>query len=304
MKYELQVIPPSTVSENPSDYNTSFHSASELPVRDDEKQSHLKVNIAMTNFGHHRHLVLSSRQINPNDVYTGTLTPKMIKDIQGMSNFATLTGRIPKEDLDDLLRLFAQHAIFPPTIPTKGWFVRLDEVSPKDSLVSSGPIRTPTELVYVLATSRRVLAAFTRTPLGANLYFIPWDPTINSKREFRVFCPPTPDITGLKFTCITQYAWHSPFPFLASETPEWVAQKVLEGSRQVLEDIKWSSGYNIELQNQGFSFDVRLRDSGVMELIDLNTFGALTGCGSGLFHWIRDFNQLYFGPHSVIRMSY
>jgi hypothetical protein len=228
----------------------------------------------------------------------------MIKGIQGMGNSAILTGRIPKDDLDDLLDLFAQHATFPHTIPTNGWFVRLDEVSPKDSLVSSGPIRTPTDLIYVLATSRRVLTAFTRTPLGANLYYMPWDSTMDTKREFRVFCPPTPDITGVKFTCITQYVWQSAFPFLEGETHEWVAQKVLIGSQQVLESIKWSSGYNIEIQNQGFTFDVRLRNSGVVELIELNTFGALTRCGSGLFHWIRDFNQLYFGPHIIIRMSY
>jgi hypothetical protein len=81
-----------------------------------------------------------------------------------------------------------------------------------------------------------------------------------------------------------------------------VCEHVLKGSQRILEAIKISSRYNLTMEYQGFTFEIRLTRSGDVELIELNAFGALTGRGSCLFHWIRDFNQLYFGNEIIIRM--
>lgn len=136
---------------------------------------------------------------------------------------------------------------------------------------------------------------------GAKIYFLPWDNTMTSKREFRVFCPPSTNTP--KITAISQYAWHSPFLFSEGETTESVCSTVVAGSERVLDEIRNSKGFNSALQRQGFTFDIRLRDEGNMELIELNAFGALTGCGSCLFHWIRDFQRFYHGTNIAIGLS-
>ena len=49
-----------------------------------------------------------------------------------------------------------------------------------------------------------------------------------------------------------------------------------------------------KLKNQGFVFDMT-EDSGTqnVQLIELNDFGAMSGCGACLFHWIRDARVMY-----------
>jgi hypothetical protein len=59
------------------------------------------------------------------------------------------------------------------------------------------------------------------------------------------------------------------------------------------EEIKGSPGYNIQLQRQGFTFDVRLMALGAVGLIELDTLAA-----------VRDFHQLNFGADIVMRLSF
>jgi len=48
------------------------------------------------------------------------------------------------------------------------------------------------------------------------------------------------------------------------------------------------------LLEQGFTFDVMYaEDTGECKLIELNSFGARSGCGSCLFHWLSDEVVLY-----------
>jgi len=48
------------------------------------------------------------------------------------------------------------------------------------------------------------------------------------------------------------------------------------------------------LLEQGFSFDVMWKeDEQRCALIELNGFGAKSGCDSCLFHWIKDMDILY-----------
>ena len=48
------------------------------------------------------------------------------------------------------------------------------------------------------------------------------------------------------------------------------------------------------LKSRGFVFDV-IEDPNTqdVQLIELNDFGAMTGCGACLFHWVRDAKLLY-----------
>ena len=280
-----------------TDFNSAFHHLKELPLLEDENSAH-NHDLSLTFFGRHKNLVLASRGISSSEVFIVRLSSTIIAKIREISTLAILSGRIPTDDLEDLVTLLSGQ--FPPTVPRYGWFVRLDAVSTKDSIRSEQSIKTTIDIIYALATSRRALAALDDVE-SANLYLLPWDPTMTSKREFRVFCPPCNEI---KITAISQYAWHSPFTFLEGETPELICEKVLEGSQRILEEIKSSDGYNLMMTRQGFTFDVRLTDSSEVELVELNTFGALTGCGSCLFHWIRDFHELYFGTEILIQMSY
>jgi hypothetical protein len=151
--------------------------------------------------------------------------------------------------------------------------VRFDSVSPKDSTISDWGIRTPTDLIIALATSLRASKAILKlleTSEDANLYFLAWDPTMSSTREFRVFCPPTGDPEEVKITGISQYAWHSAFIFMEGENQESVFQAVVKGSRRILKEIEASGGYCLSLKRQGFTFDVRIPESGEVELIELN----------------------------------
>mgnify|MGYP004501280199 CR=1 FL=1 len=43
----------------------------------------------------------------------------------------------------------------------------------------------------------------------------------------------------------------------------------------------------------GFSFDVALRHNGMVQLVEVNPFGALSGCGACLFSWVEDGRVLY-----------
>lgn len=46
------------------------------------------------------------------------------------------------------------------------------------------------------------------------------------------------------------------------------------------------------LLEQGFSFDIALQENGSVQLIDMNLFGAMSGCGACLFNWVLDARML------------
>jgi hypothetical protein len=298
MAFKLEVIPPETV--NDQDFNTGLHRPEELPIPQDEVEQHRHHDLSLTYFGRHYDLIRTSRGLSDEEVYVALLSPAAIAAILGVSNIAVITGRIPEDDLEDILDIMERQKTFPSTHNPEGWFARLDLVSLKDA--TNQPLKTPRDLAYALAMSTRAHPSLKHEEQnGAKIYFLPWDSTMTSKREFRVFCPPSTNTP--KITAISQYTWHSPFLFSEGETAESICSHVVPESQRVLDEIHDSKGFNEALQRQGFTFDIRLRDDGRMELIELNAFGALTGCGSCLFHWIRDFQQLYYGTSIAVRLS-
>ncbi|KAF2256699.1 hypothetical protein BU26DRAFT_414240, partial [Trematosphaeria pertusa] len=130
------------------------------------------------------------------------------------------------------------------------WFVRLDQMSPKDSpLGGKLPCTTLEEVVMRLGSSMRVYGCLLREredalregremriPIVCNR----WDEGMDAAREFRVFVPPP-------------------------------------GARM----------------SYGFSFDVIVKEGGVVQVVEINPFGALSGCGACLFNWARDGRVLY-----------
>lgn len=58
-----------------------------------------------------------------------------------------------------------------------------------------------------------------------------------------------------------------------------------------------------DLKTWGFSFDIVVKGicpaGGNVEVVEINPFGARSGCGSCLFHWERDGSVLYGGKEGV-----
>lgn len=122
---------------------------------------------------------------------------------------------------------------------------------------------------------------------------------MDTEKEFRVFCaPPDGRITG-----VSQYKWHAASVFTLTRTAEEVdalMRLIMDQIRgihhQILGEAKKGEGGEMDklLLKQGFSFDVMFEEeAGRCMLIELNSFGARSGCGSCLFHWLRDEAVLY-----------
>ena len=184
------------------------------------------------------------------------------------------------------------------------FFVRLDGCSPKDGQGPSRP-RTLKHVITKLVTSVRAWRALEETLQGRNeqkarLYLLPFRPHMNPDREYRVFCPPK---TGVhRIAAISQYRWGQPWKGgNVGEQSEQTSQRVLEGTKQLHRNIVRHSetlredGKAWVMENfvkDGFTFDVF--DTGEeIQLVEVNPFGAMSGCGSCLFHWIRDGEVLY-----------
>ena len=58
------------------------------------------------------------------------------------------------------------------------------------------------------------------------------------------------------------------------------------------------------LRTEGFVFDIFEAANGDTQLLEINPFGAISGCGSCLFHWIEDAPLLYGAQENVeIRLT-
>jgi hypothetical protein len=124
------------------------------------------------------------------------------------------------------------------------------------------------------------------------------------KYEYRVFVPPPPiteEEKELKIAAISQYAWHTSFYTSSPAEIKSITSKVYQGISslftEIIDIIKCSTDDEQGLKRlleTGFAFDVVSdRDGGHVRFIEVNSFGAMTGCGSCLFHWVRDGKIVY-----------
>jgi hypothetical protein len=108
-----------------------------------------------------------------------------------------------------------------------------------------------------------------------------------------------PQINDFKVSGISQYRWHSTLQSPPGSTVDWVMDCVSAEAQRMLADIVPYIGSEVKtdlkvlLLRHGFSFDIALQDNGSIQLIEVNPFGAMSGCGACLFHWVADGRMLY-----------
>ncbi|KAK4553683.1 hypothetical protein LTR86_009181 [Recurvomyces mirabilis] len=208
------------------------------------------------------------------------------------------------------------------------YFVRLDACSLKDAeILPSGKdtdadrpmgnvaLTSASELWQRILTSVRGCRGIKEARNSEEdvyIYLLPWREDVVRGIEFRVFCPPHEG----RIAAISQYVWHKPLHAFTSHSSglETWCDQVLKGIEDVHERISNSEACTSAMRDVGYSFDVLVfggeaaknasyqspgdkhplvHRSMDVQLIELNSFGATTGCGSCLFHWIRDAEVLY-----------
>lgn len=228
------------------------------------------------------------------------------------------SGKIRQAVLDDVVEVWescrAGEAVKHLFKDGREWFIRLDQVSPKDSPLINGPVQSIKEVIVKLASSMRAYGALKREKEDADrqgrsvaikAVLNPWNKNMDPKLEFRCFVPPPAardsKMTAhkLKFSAISQYRWWAPFEALEGQDAQGFARIIHEGAERVLKMIVKHAEDELErgilemLIQYGFTFDVSLQKKNDVQLIELNPFGALSGCGGCLFNWIRDARALY-----------
>jgi hypothetical protein len=106
-----------------------------------------------------------------------------------------------------------------------------------------------------------------------------------------------------RITAISQYRWHAPYHRPSLTSAQVDAAKALTAAQSIhaqiishaasLESLPDSTGVLQKLLSEGFVFDIFEAPNGEMQLLEINPFGAMSGCGSCLFHWIEDARVMY-----------
>lgn len=275
-------------------------------------------------------LISSSQRFNQEtDIHRILLPNIFCTQVLRASAVALIMGRLATSDEEDLSESFPQtttdgtmlDSLFSQN-QTKKFFVRMDPCSLKDAVIGQGPVKNVKDLWTRLATSARGTTgiASLRSIESTSqhhvaeeqpvyMYLLPWRETMNTSLEYRVFC--APGGSG-KISAISQYSWHKPWyhAFESDEKQIQVVQKVWRGVQDIHAEIMAHGAMSESLKERGFSFDVldpsattttTEEAGGKMELIELNHSGAMSGCGSALFHWLDDARLLYGlkTPHEV-----
>lgn len=313
MKLALKIIPFDDIEKSfatanctgkkQTDYNTHCHGNDEisavLPEFEHSKPDMAQPWILLEPW---LDLIISSQGLTDREVHRVKLPPMFLNRVVPACNVALITGHLADSDLEDLEDSF-------PSITTRGiplekllrenrFFVRLDTCSLKDALIGQGAIKNTQDLWTRLATSLRGTAGIQALrqddkDIPIYLYLFPWNASMDNKFEYRVFCAPC----GGEISAISQYQWHSLWHHGTEEAleQERVTRRVLEGAEAIHAQIMAHSNMTESMRKRGFSFDVLEKDGegGDVQLIELNHFGAMSGCGSCLFQWIRDARVLY-----------
>jgi hypothetical protein len=194
------------------------------------------------------------------------------------------------------------------------WFIRLDQMSPKDSpFGGKAATRSFDDVVRKICSSMRAWNALQNEVLHANaqerelridLILKPWDAFMDPGTEFRCFVPPpaargaAPLVANLRLSAVSQYVWHRAFTHPFQLPVLTTAHAVVSGAICLLQEIQsfispMRPDVETTLLNHGFTFDLALQPDATVHLVEINPFGALSACGACLFHWVRDARLLY-----------
>lgn len=288
----------------PRYFNTAFHTEEEAPGFERPSE-------APYSFKRWLPVILQSRKLTSSAVQVVRLTVSQTRLL-----IQACDASIPKGSINLLLAEDVEDVIEPAfsglAFPAEGLFMRLDACSPKDG-VQQVPgqveIHSVKEAVLRLVTSLRCRNALVKIlesiegdadggsdRAAAEIYFLPFNSRMMSEREYRVFCPPG----GQIITGISQYRWHKEWVFndRSDEEQEQAFERIIAGARElhraICEDVDRRRHMDDLLLKQGFSFDVFYdEEHDTCELVELNVFGIRSGCGSCLFQWVDDREQLY-----------
>jgi hypothetical protein len=226
-------------------------------------------------------------------------------------------NRLFREDLaEEIVPLLEARLTFPP----EGLFLRLDACSPKDG-VGPAVLRSVGEVMEKVVTSVRARNAMVGwaeehrvdghghggKEEGLELFFLPFDARMASEREYRVFCAPGDG----RIAGVSQYRWYKAWQFqgLGEQAQGKVVRAIWEGAEEVrgliLEEVgRRNDAEDRLMMEQGFSFDLFYdEDTDKCSLVELNTFGVRSACGSCLFQWVDDRKVLYGEEEAEFRVA-
>ena len=285
-------------------YNTKFHTLDEISatmlgithIPPDTQQPWMLLSPWLD-------LIMMSQGLSDTDIHRIELSRPLLTQMLFASQVGLYMGRLSESDAEDIRERF-------PKTTTRGvlldrlfdggnkFFVRLDTCSLKDALAGKGPVTKVSEIWMRLTTSARGMdgvRALQREDPSRRLflYLFTWNRNMDPELEYRVFCPPT----DLKIAAISQYKWYEPWRYASvfQQSRVSIAWKIVEGIKVVHQRITAHPAMTEQLKERGFVFDV-IEDGTEehsVQLIELNHFGAMSGCGGCLFHWIRDARILY-----------
>jgi hypothetical protein len=284
-------------------------------------------------------LIAQSQQIPAEDHFVGRLPDFTWGDLMGLCHSASLMSTDSKvwqsrldETIETLESTKAGRELAAMFDGRRPWFVRLAQMSPKDSpLGGELPSWTLKEAIAKICSSMRVYGCLEREKEHAEehkrdieikIAVNRWDPAMDTAREFRVFVPPprahlscntvgnTKLRREMKISAISQYKWHSafvsPYPNLDLEQ---TAERVRCGAQTILDQIllfmedTLERDITIMLIRYGFTFDIIVKEKGEVQLIEINPFGARSVCGAGLLNWATDAKILYGFEEAVFAVT-
>ncbi|THY05475.1 hypothetical protein D6D01_09998 [Aureobasidium pullulans] len=262
-------------------------------------------------FSHFSALVQRSQSLEKNNICTAVLPISLAEEIISAQTSYLITGNISATTLEDIKQAFLTSKSLASLVTKlqsgKKWFVRMDDCSPKDSEKQNLPISSISELILCLSTSNRARGDFEahiQDNKHIHLFLHPWDVTMNQGVEFRCFVPPW-KAQSCRITAISQYHWYLPFPS-NHFTLRLIVDLAIRFATQSLQDIlatAFDKAIYADLKYWGFSFDIVVKNISSAgenaEVVEINPFGARSGCGSCLFHWERDGSVLYGGKEGV-----
>ncbi|KAJ7837200.1 hypothetical protein B0H14DRAFT_2589305 [Mycena olivaceomarginata] len=264
-----------SIAEGTELFNGFQHDLSLLPASLATQIPTVVPAVGTTHYGLWKDFIVRLRNnISANEIHVVVLTPRCVKMLLDASTVAMLTGWISESPhKDDLMDPSPFDHLFPDpkkTVPPPRYFARYDALSPKDSPgPASGTLTSAQAVVEQLATSQRSRHAISDafeydSPI--RLYFTPWDDTMDTRREYRVFCAPTSAAESGDGGQPTDMA------------------HLLEGIARIHAEIMAYSvenDMNERLNKDGFVFDVYLHiGTHEVQLLELNPFGERGNCGS------------------------
>lgn len=249
-------------------------------------------------------LVMRSQGLSDTDVHKIKLPRPFLDQSLLMSRAAIIQGHLSTnpEELQFLADLAPKRTVqgvdIDQLLHEEKFFARLDTCSLKDALSGTGPLKNSKDLWARLTTSARGAAGIEclmsgREQRSVYLFLLKWNDKMRPELEYRVFCGPG----SKRITAVSQYKWHERW-YHASEpltSQSAILKRIWKSTVKLHQEIIRHPAMTEDIMDRGFVFDI-LEDpdnGNTVKLIELNDFGAMTGCGSCLFHWLRHAEMLY-----------